>query len=298
MRDGLLLRTLSCLSLAAALGACATTDGRPPADPAPTASAVVAAHDNLNATLWMQHSAEYVATLRGVFAQAEQQLDAALADPDWDALPIEDRRLGSGFEDLPPAIIVDADETLIDNSPFQARAIRDNQPFELQRWEAWTNERRARALPGALEFARHAAERGVTVFYVTNRGHEKEHDATADNLRALGFPVSENLDNLLLLGDPRAPAREKGERRKWVGERYRVLLMLGDNLGDFIDGVSADADTRARRAAPYAQWWGKRWFMLPNPAYGSWESAIQRACDLELRQRDARACARSTLRTD
>lgn len=186
----------SSLALLLLLAGCsAPVRESPPAAAAPAALSLD--HDNLHATLWMQTAAEYRAALLGAFNQASAQLDRALREPQWDALPPAER----GQQDpsgLKPAVIVDADETMIDNSPFQARGIRDAEGFSLARWEAWVGERRARALPGALAFANHAAAQGVTVFFVTNRGHEREWQATYDNLRSLGFPVAEDGANLLL----------------------------------------------------------------------------------------------------
>jgi 5'-nucleotidase (lipoprotein e(P4) family) len=243
------------------LSACATTPSR-----APQPLAATPGHDHLNATLWMQDSAEYRALLRGSYAQARRQLDLALASPDWDAVVPAERGLHSGFEALPPAIIVDADETLLDNSPFQARGVRDDQPYTPERWLAWSLERRALALPGALEFTRYAADRGVTVFFVTNRLHASERDSTADNLLALGFPVLADRSNLFLKGDPRAPVSAKSARRGYIAANHRVLLMLGDQLGDFVDADESSRDARRRTADAFDGWWGERWFMLPNPA--------------------------------
>jgi acid phosphatase len=263
----------------------------PPTAAAPAATLLT--HDNLHATLWMQTAAEYRAAVLGAFNQAGAQLDRALREPDWDALPPAER--GSRDpSDLKPAVIVDADETLIDNSPFQARGIRDAEGFSLPRWEAWVAERRARALPGALAFANHAAAQGVTVFFVTNRGHEREWQATYDNLRSLGFPVAEDGSNLLLKGDPRAPQSDKTFRRQWIGREHRVLLMLGDNLGDFVGPVDADLQKRSGLVDAQRGWWGERWIMLPNPAYGSWESARRRRCA----DPKAADCLRGALRHD
>lgn len=275
---------LTAIWLGLLLTACAST--------APVAPAVTSDHNNLDATVWMQTSAEYRAAVLGGFALARQQLDAALADACWDALPAGER--DNDPCGLPPAIITDADETLIDNSPFQARKIRDGQPFVYQNWETWVNERAARALPGALEFARYAASRGVIIYYVTNRDSPSELDATADNLRELGFPVATDGSNLMLRGDPRAPARSKGERRRWIGQRHRVALMLGDNLGDFIDGIDTDISGRANLVDQHGQRWGTQWLMFPNPGYGSWESAVMRDCQAG----EPTACKRAILRAD
>jgi acid phosphatase len=260
-----------------------------------TATAAAVAHDNLNAVLWMQTAAEYEAAVRGTYAAARTQLDAALADPAWNALP--EGEADGGFETRPPAIIVDADETMIDNSPFQARSVRDNGGFAYANWLAWVNERRARALPGALEFARYAASKNVPIYFVSNRDAPAETESTIANLRELGFPIAADASNVLMRGDARAPGREKSERRRWVGQRHRVVLMLGDNLGDFMDGVAVDLGARQALVARYAGHWGTRWFMQPNPTYGSWEAAVLAACG-EQGKTDPTACKRGLLRLD
>jgi len=295
MHASRLLRSLPVL-LALLLSACVATQPKP-AVSSVNAPTLAPPHDNLNATLWMQASAEYEASVRGIFAQARRQLDVALITSDWDALPANERNLGSGFEDLPPAIIVDLDETMIDNSPFQARNIRDDEVYGSARWLAWSEERRALALPGAREFARYAADRGVSVFYVSNRKHATEHTSTIDNLLTLGFPLPDDRSTLLLKGDPRAPVDPKSARRGVVGAGHRVLLMLGDQLGDFVDPPEDRAGRQAAMAA-HAGWWGERWFMLPNPAYGDWEVGLSLACDPALAAADRRACVRSQLRMD
>ncbi|HET9048464.1 MAG TPA: HAD family acid phosphatase [Chiayiivirga sp.] len=283
--------SVSLLAVAVLLGACATAP-RPVVSPS-AATEAVPAHDNLNATVWMQSSAEYEASIRGIYAAAERSLDAALADSSWSALPQGESQ--AGFESKPPAIIVDADETMIDNSAYQARSIRENRGYTAESWQAWVNARAARAMPGAVDFANYAKARDVTIFFITNRDAPAEYAATVANLRALGFPIADDASNVVLRGDARAPDREKGDRRRWVGRNYRVVLMLGDNLADFLDGTSADVATRQTLMAPYREWWGQRWFMLPNPTYGSWENAVLRSCE---RDTSPRACLRASLRDE
>lgn len=261
--------------------------------PVREAPVTAAAHDNLNAVLWVQTAAEYEAAVRGTYAAARTQLDKALADPAWNALP--DGEASHGFESRPPAIIVDADETMIDNSPFQARGVRDNDSFAYENWLAWVNERRARALPGAVDFANYAASKSVPVYFVTNRDAPAETESTIANLRAAGFPIAADGSNVLLRGDARAPAREKSARRKWVAQRHRVVLLLGDNLGDFMDGVAVGVAERRALVAQYADRWGISWFMQPNPTYGSWEASVLTACGEQGRS-DPAACKHSVLR--
>jgi 5'-nucleotidase (lipoprotein e(P4) family) len=287
------MKTLLPLALVLALTACQTAPVREA--PAAAAPAATAAHDNLNAVRWMQTAAEYEAAVRGTYAAALAQLDAAIADPAWNALP--DGEAGQGFETLPPAIVVDADETMIDNSPFQARGVRDYGSFVYDRWLAWVNERRALALPGAVEFARQAAAKGVPVFFVTNRDAPQETESTIANLRSAGFPIADDASNVLMRGDPRWSGREKSQRRQWIARSHRVVLMLGDNLGDFMDGVAVSVEARRALVHKYADRWGTRWFMQPNPSYGSWEAALLAACG-EAGKADPVACKRGQLRLD
>lgn len=263
------------------LAACATQDVKhaAPPQPAPPPAAAPAAtpvsYDNLNATLWAQRSLEHDLVYREVYAQASRQVKAALKQADWDALPKNERKTPA--KGKAPAVIVDVDETVLDNSPYQARLIRDGKEFNEFSWDTWCREKAARALPGALEFARDAAKQGVTVFYLTNRAQHL-NDATLENLKAAGFPVSDREPVFLGLGtvvkDCEANGSDKGCRRELIGRTHRVLAMVGDQLGDFIDVENNSPDARTQATAPYADWFGTRWFMLPNPTYGSWDNAV------------------------
>jgi acid phosphatase len=235
---------------------------------APATSA--AAHENLNAVIWMQTALEYEATAIQAYRLAQLQLDAALANPAWTAA-IE--QTGDASK-LPPAVIVDVDETVLDNSYYQARMVRDNTAFSAVTWDPWVLEARATAIPGAREFAQHAEQKGVTVFYVTNRTANLE-DATRRNLLAEKFPLSGKVDTVLTRGErPEWSASAKGPRRAHVARDFRILLLVGDDLGDFVVDASGTPQERSARTEPYADWWGRRWIMLPNPTYGSWERAL------------------------
>jgi acid phosphatase len=271
--------SLPCAALAVALlAACQPVREQAPARvaPAPAAAetASVPADDNLNAVLWVQRAAEYRATTIQTYRAAADHLDKALAEKHWDALvPSERDNPGHG---LKPAVVLDIDETVLDNSPYQARLVRDGLEYSDPTWDAWVEERRARPVPGVLEFARAANARGVTLLYISNRAvHLKE--ATLANLRAAGLPVAD--DSVFLgLGTVVEGCEQEGSekdcRRRLAGRNYRVLMQFGDQLGDF---VHIDANTPQRRQAlldEYDDWFGERWWMLPNPTYGSWEPAV------------------------
>jgi acid phosphatase len=262
---------VSALAAAMVAAACAkprpVQTGAPAVPPAPAPAPRV--HENLNAVLWIQTSVEYEATARQVFRTASLKLDAALADPGWTAL-----EQGPEAAGLPPAVIADVDETVLDNSAFQARQVRDHFPFGEAVWQAWCKEVAARAVPGAVEFARHAATRGVTVFYVTNRYVDVEA-ATRENMSRLGFPLQPATDQLLTRKErPEWAASDKASRRAFVAGTHRVLLLIGDDLNDFVSAAGKTVEERAQLSARHASQWGERWFMAPNPTYGSWEAAL------------------------
>lgn len=291
------LRHLFLLTLTTLLSACATTPSKIPAMHAgESPSSQFAGNDLLYATAWMQTSIEHGLVYAQVYRMAEPKLLQAIADSTWDALPKGER--GNAAQKLPPAVIVDVDETVLDNSPFEARMVRDNATFNATAWNAWVRQASARPLPGALEYAKFAAAHGVTLFYISNREAEQA-DSTRANLAADGFPLTP--DSVLNRGSLtpgciQHASGDKGCRRKLVAQRYRVLAMFGDQLGDFIDGAETDNATRAERIAPYRDWFGERWFVLPNPVYGSWEKALTRhPADAKLRA-DPRAALHAALR--
>lgn len=241
------MRYFALAAVALALLGCATQP--PPCNPG---LALV------NAALYMQSAAEYQAAARQTYASARVALDAALADT---------------ANSQPAAIILDLDETVLDNSRYAARSIDRGATFRFdENWSAWVAESASDAVPGAKEFLDYAASRGVTPFYITNRTADMDA-ATRRNLERLGIEASE--DTLLLRGErPEWNTTDKTPRRDFIAARYRVLLLLGDDLNDFIatSGKSvAERDTVIEQTAAN---WGTRWFIVPNAIYDSWESAV------------------------
>lgn len=231
-------------------------------------------NDMLNATVWYQTSVERDLVYLQAYRSAGEHLAAALSDKHWDALPKGDR--ANDASRLPPAIIVDVDETVLDNSPDQVRQIRDDRGFNEADWGAWVEERAAKPLPGAVEFLQAAAAKGVTVFYISNRDASLAA-ATVDNLRKAGFPLASD-DQFLGLGTVvdgcEQEGSEKSCRRQLVGRGHRVLMQFGDQVGDFVSIVANTPEGRRAAIAPYLGWIGERWWALPNPLYGSWEPAL------------------------
>ena len=272
-----LLRFLPAALLLALLSSCDTLPTRAHAAPESgtvAGKAANAPNDNLNAVAWMQTSVEFRLIAGQTWRGALVQLDRAIKTPGWDALTKEDR--ASSPKGLPPAIIVDVDETMLDNSPYQARLIRDGQSYNEATWAEWVKEEAAKPVPGALEFARAASARGVKIFYLSNRA-EDLGDATLRNLRKAGFPVKDASQFLGLgrvVDGCESEGSEKGCRRQLVGRKHRVLMQFGDQIGDMVTVVANTQDGREQAVRPYLGWVGERWFVLPNPSYGSWEPAL------------------------
>ena len=220
----------------------------------------------------MQRSVEYRAVTETVYRAAADKLDTALKQPHWDALVPEER--GNPAKGLKPAVIMDIDETVLDNSPYQARLVRDGKEYDEVTWDAWVAEKKAKPLPGVVDFAKAAQAKGVTVLYLSNRAvHLKE--ATLANLRAVGLPVA---DDSVFLGlgtvveGCEQNGSEKNCRRLLAGQQYRVLMQFGDQMGDFVQVVANTPEGRDALLSQYHDWFGERWWMLPNPSYGSWEA--------------------------
>jgi len=241
---------------------------------AAAASRGVPADDNLNAVAWTQTALEHDLIYQETYRSAQSQLLTALKDKHWDALPTDDRI--TPYKNLKPAVILDIDETVLDNSPYQARLIRKGGEFNEADWAAWCKEERARAMPGAVAFTQFAAKHGIAVIYISNRAQDLD-TATIDNLRKVGLPVS-GPDAFLGLGTILKGCdqvgTEKNCRRQLVSQHYRVLMQFGDQLGDFVTVMSNTPAGRAQAMALYADWIGSRWFVFPNPTYGSWEPAL------------------------
>ena len=222
---------------------------------------------NIMSVLYQQTAAERLAGSLQTFRSAKQALDNALADSSWSALP------GQDVQDKRPAIIVDVDETVLDNTAYEARMILDGTKYP-EGWVNWGKEAVATEVPGAKDFLNYADSKGVTIFYVTNRVIELK-ESTKKNLTKLDIPLDQDIDTVLMRGENNWDSN-KGPRRELIGEKYRVLLMVGDNLGDFVDAKDNNLSPKQRKeiVRAYSDYWGVKWFMIQNIAYGDWEGAL------------------------
>ena len=225
--------------------------------------------DLLLATLWMQRSIEFKGNALTVYALARIRLDQALADKNWTAAPNEQK---GDYQNLPPAVILDLDETAIDNSPYEVWMLKTNQTFSTKAWNEFCAAQISRAIPGAVEFTKLADAKGIKVFYISNRGVETEKDTRA-NMEKLGFPMGGNVDTFLMQNEKPEWGSAKSTRRAVIAKDYRVLLNFGDNFGDFDDRYRSTEADRLKAYQDDMAYWGKQWLMLPNPTYGSFDTA-------------------------
>ncbi|MRT92304.1 5'-nucleotidase, lipoprotein e(P4) family [Ancylomarina sp. 16SWW S1-10-2] len=244
-------RILALLIFTIALGSCNSSNTE-------STQAVKEQNDYLTmSTLWYQRASECRALYYQAFNFAKLSLVANLAESN---------------NDKPKAVVVDIDETVLDNSPFEAYSVRTGKQYSNELWHEWTEKAIAKATPGALKFLLFAESKGVETFYISNRSMS-ETAVTLKNLKALGFPFADEA-HLLLKTDTSV----KTVRRNKVSETHDILILAGDNIGDFDElfedrNQNSGFDTVDDHHADF----GSRFIILPNPMYGSWEKVAFKA---------------------
>jgi len=170
---------------------------------------------------------------------------------------------------LPKAIVTDIDETVLDNSPFAVHQGLLKKDFDYAAWYEWTNMSKADTVPGAPAFLKLAASKGVEIFYITNRD-EKERESTLRNLSKYNLPNTDN-EHLIL----KTNGSSKESRRQQVAANHEIVLLIGDNLGDFSSLFDKkNQQDRERNVDASLADFGNRFIVLPNPNYGDWEGAL------------------------
>ena len=214
---------------------------------------------NADAAIYQHTSAEVFRLYEQCYELARLRLDANLARA----------------HTLPAAVIVDIDETVLDNSPYQVKNAALGRGYSPTTWNEWALMSSAKALPGALEFLGYAAERGCEVFYITNRS-ASEKNATIKNLFELHFPNADDADVLCMDGDE----SDKTKRRARVSEGHYVALLVGDQLRDFDEAFKDRKTDHGRDRVTNMHDTLRDWFiLLPNPMYGTWLDAVSGKVD-------------------
>jgi 5'-nucleotidase (lipoprotein e(P4) family) len=271
------------VTVAAALSTGCTTQ-----PPQPTASEVRRdTHERLNGLLWVQTSAEFQVLSKTAYSDASKRLRELIADIKKGRYPASAaiEQPGSNTAKLPPAVIVDVDETVLDNSPMSGRLISDRTGYDATTWSNWVDRVAADFMPGAREFLDLAESEGVTVFFVTNRTEDEEKE-TIEDLK----PLVVSDETFLASGETGSGettpwSSEKASRRAFIAKTHWVIAMIGDDLGDFIPAIrTMPAADRVVEANKHLDRFNRQWFLLPNPTYGSWEAVLYNRQDPEDKQ--------------
>ncbi len=207
--------------------------------------------------LWMRTSAEYRALAYQGYNVAMNAVKMAVTDPSHQRKPL--------------AIVLDADETVVDNTKLMGESIANgNGRFDAPWWRQAIHQGKSQAMPGAVEFLTEVHKQGVEIFYVSNRYAPVNLDVTIQNFKELGFP-SVDKDHVLLFEKD----SDKQPRFDRIAKKYYVVVYMGDNAGDFPIGTKGK--TLAERNAiidAHKEDFGTTFVVFPNPAYGSWVSAL------------------------
>jgi 5'-nucleotidase (lipoprotein e(P4) family) len=208
----------------------------------------------LNATLWYQKSGEMRANYYQAFNLAKLSLE---------------KNLQNYTGDKKPAIVFDIDETLLNNSYFEADLIIAKNSYTPENWKEWSDKQCATDLPGAIDFVNFAINTEVEIFYVSNRT-VKEVNSTYNNMQELGFPEIP-IENFIF----KETTSSKIDRRNSISENFEIILLLGDNLNDF-NGIFEDRNVNSGFEAVdnNKDLFGDKYIIFPNPMYGNWEKPL------------------------
>ena len=220
------------------------------------ADEVLLAEQGMLAYNWMQQSGEYRALAYQAFNAAKAAFDAAVP-----------------ADGMKKAVVVDLDETMIDNSAEGAIRLLEHKEFDPSFWTRWCEAEQALAIPGAVEFANYVNSHGGKMFYVSNRIVGPEYQPTINNLKALGFTGVDSTS--VLLKDKVSQKTARFEQVEKAG--YEIVVFIGDNLDDFrFTGETYRKLNDVRRSVvdKYKSDFGVKYIVLPNPLYGNWEGGL------------------------
>jgi 5'-nucleotidase (lipoprotein e(P4) family) len=204
--------------------------------------------------LWQQEAAEYRALCYQAFNLAKLRINQ---------IP---KKI---FRKNKLAIITDLDETIMDNSYSTAKLIKEGKEFSPMMWKQWMDQSAATAVPGAVDFLQFAKSKGITIFYISNRDTSAVRSTLLD-LQHLNLPNADTAHMLFLTN-----TSSKEPRRNRVEQSYKVVMLMGDNLNDFMNVFEKKPIAeRFAETDKVRNEWGNRFIVLPNSYYGEWENAL------------------------
>lgn len=239
------------------------------------------ADESLSAIAWLQKSAEFQAIASQTFENASQKLEKAVFDNNWTAA-IEQ----FGQEDmkqLPNAIILDLDDTLISTMPYRGELELDNNEHSESRFNRWVEHERVNLVPHVMKLIKKASTLGVRVLLISDRVCKpnprdpcpiKTKTSKVLSRVSLAFPK----DQMFFRGEFADWNQDQSSRRKFIAKRYRILMIIGDDINQMIPRASnLPASARMKLASQYDEMWGNRWFLIPNPVYGGWRDTMEKS---------------------
>ncbi|AKO45451.1 5'-nucleotidase, lipoprotein e(P4) family [[Haemophilus] ducreyi] len=205
---------------------------------------------------WVQQSGEYQALAHQAFNMAKMAFDQAKAK-----------------KGKKKAVIVDLDETMLDNSAYAGWQVKNHETFNDESWTRWVNARQTQAITGAVAFNNYVNSHKGTMFYVSNRKDSTDKASTIENMKQLGFKgVSENKVFLKKDKSNKTPRFIEIEK-----QGYDIVLYIGDNLNDFGDATYKKSNEERRQfVQENSAKFGKTFIVLPNPNYGDWEAGLDK----------------------
>ena len=209
--------------------------------------------ENTMGALWYQNAAEVDALYQQGYNVATNKLKELLKQP----------------TNKPYSIVLDIDETVLSNIPFQVKMVKDGTAFNPKLWDEWVQKAEATPVAGAKEFLQFADKNKVQIYYISDRT-DAQVDATIKNLEAQGLPV-QGRDQLMFQkeGD-----KSKEGRRQEVLKHTNLVMLFGDNLVDFAEFSTKSEADRDKMFEQLKAEFGDKFIVFPNPMYGSWESAV------------------------
>lgn len=229
------------------------------------------AERELLSDLYIQTSAEYNALCEQTYRYAWDSLLAQLPKYEKDPKPL--------------AVVMDLDETVVDNSRYQSWLYANSMTFTRPTWAEWEKPGNDQVglVPGALSFIKNVenyGKRKIDVVYISNR---RDRDGTLDLLKRLGL-ATDRIDERLHV---RTNGRDKESRRELVRKKYNIAMLIGDNLADLssdfwpkgydsekdrdnLDAQTAAVKYRLAAVERHKKRFGEDWIILPNPVYGDW----------------------------
>lgn len=210
----------------------------------------LALNDKLpNDVRWVKESNEYKAICHQVYSNALGEINNKL-HYNRSSLNIPNHNF---------AVVMDLDETVLDNSDYQVDILSKNQTFSIESWSLWVKDEKASLVPGAFNYITFLRDNNIQIIFISNRMNERL-ESTKNNMRKLGIYADEDIYLLRKNKQDKKTVR-RNEIDKLIGrmstyDPFTIIQYLGDAMGDFEYNESDR--------------FGTDQFIFPNPMYGKW----------------------------